>query len=863
MLIVRQQLLLSASILGCSALRAGEGLQTFSSSSSQGSCDACSDLVHFHRHESISWEIFPPQPFPGVDIAITCIPSHQKRWGFKASDQVEHLLNDEDCGVEKAALNKRERKNCKGLYDKQNKRASFLGLPVAFMQQLAVCGRCTICEAFAKVRGLWQKLKAAAQRVVKGIIKAKRTLFGFSYASSEVRTQMKERFDTYFPEVSVTDENSDSSLMESSAGWEDEHEKMVHDALMKQLQNKPPEQVEQHLSLLQRRLDEAKGQEEELLLKARKELQSRAVKQRESLETQLPTLLGNKHCKKLVESSLVSQVLTITLYVELPHIANAILGLVMGNLHGALHALIPEVYLHTAPHLGGDVSAVTMNQCLKALHKQRQPFLDSCTHEQPLLACAARTYQRLMEGALSQQWWPLKHNEKGTTVGSIDLGYEYDALMKSLECTTQGSCLETSVVDLEKEEIKVATLEKESTDTTGRMEQLQCAFAGSRVDTEDGEEGDKLPIVTDKIWAAALGAFGWTHVNSETYHESCPSVLPFVTAFCANDLGCMDADNAGQGFLSIAEFELVKRKSREHVEDLQHITAASVADKTEELDRLNKKWDDMMLLESNFWGADQTKDVYHWNLMWQTANLTSKVGLLATWPEILNAVVGESEHNVNWQATIKYWEKVLQMASAKMQVRALERQRMGQDDRNKQSIAAVLTNLHGIFETKFCSPGALGKLSDQDMLRLGMTDDVSRLILQMDDMTSVVKRWKQWTVFNIKVKASSRKFLNKFKKKVKRGTCSCMCYRSCGKLKASASNSCNAGFLADPSGLRQKNLKERKLITFWPDKVVVDRVYAIGAVYKKPQMTIYKLVSPGACKYRFEMMGQIVSKLLG
>eukprot|EP00913_Durusdinium_trenchii_P008635 g8109.t1 len=71
------------------------------------------------------------------------------------------------------------------------------------------------------------------------------------------------------------------------------------------------------------------------------------------------------------------------------------------------------------------------------------------------------------------------------------------------------------------------------------------------------------------------------------------------------------------------------------------------------------------------------------NLMWQTANLTSKVGLLATWPEILNAVVGESEHNVNWQATIKYWEKVLQMASAKMQVRALERQRMGQDDRNK------------------------------------------------------------------------------------------------------------------------------------------------------------------------------------
>lgn len=45
---------------------------------------------------------------------------------------------------------------------------------------------------------------------------------------------MKERFDTYFPEVSVTDENSDSSLMESSAGWEDEHEKMVHETRLQQ-----------------------------------------------------------------------------------------------------------------------------------------------------------------------------------------------------------------------------------------------------------------------------------------------------------------------------------------------------------------------------------------------------------------------------------------------------------------------------------------------------------------------------------------------------------------------------------------------------------------------------------------------------
>lgn len=31
-----------------------------------------------------------------------------------------------------------------------------------------------------------------------------------------------------------------------------------------------------------------------------------------------------------------------------------------------------------------------------------------------------------LPGALSQQWWPLMHNEVGTTVGSIDLGYSYE-----------------------------------------------------------------------------------------------------------------------------------------------------------------------------------------------------------------------------------------------------------------------------------------------------------------------------------------------------------------------------------------------------------------------------------------------------
>ena len=31
------------------------------------------------------------------------------------------------------------------------------------------------------------------------------------------------------------------------------------------------------------------------------------------------------------------------------------------------------------------------------------------------------------------------------------------------------------------------------------------------------------------------------------YSASCPSMVPFVAAFCAEDLKCMDADKAGEG----------------------------------------------------------------------------------------------------------------------------------------------------------------------------------------------------------------------------------------------------------------------------------------------------------------------------
>lgn len=846
--------------LGCSALRAGERLDimTGTVTQSQGSCSTCSELVHFHKHASISWEIFPPMPTPGLDLAITCIPSRKKRWGPSASDQVEQVLDAEDCGLGDGAdgLSKKEKKDCKGLYAKQNKRASFLGVPVAFLQQLAVCGRCTVCEAFAKVKDLWKKLKKAASKVVSKLKQAKQYLFGFSYAPEEVREGMKQRFDTYFPPTPGHASTESSALETAQTGSDEEdHEQMLHDALMKHLEGKSPELIQEHLSLLEQRLKEADIQEDDQLDAAKKEFHGRAAEARRSLEEELPTLLGNKECQQLVASSLVSQVLTITLYAELPNIVNAALSLVMGNIHGALHSLIPKIYLHAAPHLGGDVSTVTIDNCLKAMRQQRKPLLDACTHEQPLLSCTARTFQRLMEGALSQQWWPLRHNEKGTTSGSINLGYKYDDLMTSLQCSTKGSCLEQSLSKLENQELKVSELEQASKDELTNLEELQCAFAGSRIDTEDGKRG-KLPVFTDKIWAAGLKAHGWSLEHSDVaYNEACPSMVPFAVAFCAEDLKCMDADTAGQGLLKPVEFDEVLATASKKVSELANISLDS--DRENGLARLESFWAEMA--QSNFWGLSSEEDALQWNLLWKAANITSKVGVLSDWPTILDALEGKNKTYVDWKLTMDYWQKVLFHAFVRMRVRSIERTEVGEKASNERALADVMATLRSIFDTKFCSPGALGGLKDEDLMRLGTSwDTVAVMSTFIHDKSTVVRMWKQWMVFNIKLRSNAeRDIVTSFKEAIKTASCTCMCYDSCGKKEASAFVHCNAGLEEKPA---TEFPKETLLSTLYADTVVVDRVYAVGAHYEDAVLRIVQVHRPGSCGFRIDMTGREIRR---
>jgi len=525
----------------------------------------------------------------------------------------------------------------------------------------------------------------------------------------------------------------------------------------------------------------------------------------------------------------------------------------MGNIAGALHSLLPKIYLQATPHGGGHASAMAMDKCLQALQAQRKPLIDSCTHEHPLLSCTARTYQRLMEGALSQRWWPLRHDEKGTTVGSINLGYKYDSLMHSLQCAAKDSCLEKSLANLEQKELTVSEMEKSDQNELARLEQLQCAFAGSRIDKEDGEKG-QLPVFTDKIWAAGLKAHAWSLENDHRYSASCPSMVPFVVAFCAEDLKCMDADKAGEGMLpKPLQFEMVTARARKAVQELSDLSISSVHRK-EDLEKIATFWDKMA--KSRVWELTPDEDIYQWNLLWRAANASSEAGVLSTWPTIVDALMGRNKTYVDWTQTTKYWQKVLEAAFVKMRVRTLERKEFGEKVPDGVEVDKIMTNLNSIFDTKFCSPGALGGMHSEDLQRMGVSEEAMLFVSTFaHERSAVVRQWKKWMVFNIKLGPMTKSPVVNFKQALQKAKCGCMCYDSCGKKEASAFVHCSAGLLETPKELLGK---ATQVASLFAKEVLVDWVFAVGRKFENALLRISEVPRHGACGYRFSMNAEEV-----
>lgn len=738
-------------------------------------------------------------------MSFYCSP-HMLDWD--KDPEVETVL-EEGCGLDGKDADELggDNKKCNQQAAATKKRASYLGVKPTYLRQLVVCGRCTVCTAFAKVRNLWKKIKAAVQKVVDKLRSVKRSLFGYSYAPAPVRSEMQQRFDDFFPEGGGS---AGSSSLGQSVLQEDEYEiteEKVEKALNDHLAGKPDKFVQNHLSLLQRNLEEVEQHEEELMRDAMRRVMDQTQKSQQMFEQKLPEMINNKHCQEVLGTSATGSSLTSTLTVSFPNMAGAILNAVLLNFAGALYALLPGVYISATPR--GFQSVGSVDRCLEALQKNQLPLLDSCAQEQPLMACTTRTYQRIMENALSEQWWPLMHNSEGT-LGSIDLGYKYDELMNSLRCSSKGSCVEKGLDHLGKDSLK-EILENNSAKEADRLSEMQCSFAANRVDSEDqqtAKSGYTLPVFTDKIWAVALKAHGATFSDPQDINKPCPDILPWVVAFCATEFSCMDTSSS-------SDLQVARARAAETVAPLQKSLTGSKSLSEAQKEAFAEKW--QTLVGSKFDDLDDEEDAYQWSLLWHMANATNSAGLMSSWPEILEALSGK--RTIDWSSTRLHWEKVLFTALLRLRIREVHSHEPTnvQDER---SLSQVFLNLQSIYETKLCSPGALGGLKDEHLRRLGVgKEDSIQLALHQIDKEDVIKgMWNNWMVLHVAVPPSKKRFL----KALEESRCSCMCYEACGKLNPSAVANCQE--IAHPTNISAHQNEWRKVKQINVKRAVIDYI---------------------------------------
>lgn len=306
-----------------------------------------------------------------------------------------------------------------------------------------------------------------------------------------------------------------------------------------------------------------------------------------------------------------------------------------------------------------------------------------------------------------------------------------------------------------------------------RLNEMQCSFAANQVDSEDQETKTStgsynLPVFTDKIWAVALKAHGKTLTGTEDATRPCPEILPWVVAFCAAEFTCMDTDSWDAG--------TAEERAAKAVVPLRQM-AESKSPSEQQKDDVEKQWDSFV--RSKFDGLDDEEDAFQWSLLWHMANATSNAGLMSSWPEIMDALVNKKE--IDWLNTRLHWEKVLFTALLRLQIREVHSNESAIDE---LSISEVLLNLQSMYETKFCSPGALGGLKDEHLNRLGVQaeKDVVSLAFHSADKADVVKgMWRHWQVLHVELQQSSRKNMNKIVSQIlEENACSCMCYKAWG-----------------------------------------------------------------------------------
>ncbi|CAE7797246.1 ada [Symbiodinium microadriaticum] len=297
---------------------------------------------------------------------------------------------------------------------------------------------------------------------------------------------------------------------------------------------------------------------------------------------------------------------------------------------------------------------------------------------------------------------------------------------------------------------------------------------------------------------------------------------------------------------------MAQREVAKYMQPFENSTKESVKapifTEREKLPRDRRELDDIwrMLVSSNIDMAEE-EDAFEWNFLWRTANVTAELGLMQTWPRIFSALNGSSSESVDWIQTRLYWERVLFLALRRL--RAREAKSGPAHVKEDRSLADVALNLQSIFETKLCSPGALGGLKEKHLRRLGVRDEVALVVHSLDTDNVVKALWKNWMVLHIKLRpGQSKRRLVLLQHLLKKHSCRCMCYDACGKLEASASASCQALWPHDD----EKFKYWRPILRV--KEVVLDRVYRPrAAVLKDADIQVITRPALGGCGTRLEI----------
>ena len=248
-------------------------------------------------------------------------------------------------------------------------------------------------------------------------------------------------------------------------------------------------------------------------------------------------------------------------------------------------------------------------------------------------------------------------------------------------------------------------------------------------------------------------------ISTNHVPTSCPGLLHFVL----QSFSCMDT--------SSSDLQVAQARAAETVAPLQESLGSKSLSEAQK-EAFAEKW--QTLVHSKFDGLDDEEDAFQWSLLWHMANATNSAGLMSSWPEILEALSGK--RTIDWSSTRLHWEKVLFTALLRLQIREVH-SHDPTDVQDERSLSQVFLNLQSIYETKICSPGALGGLKDEHLRRLGVgKEDLVQLALHQIDKEEVIKGlWRNWMVLHVQVPSSKKHFL----KALRESKCRCMCYQAC------------------------------------------------------------------------------------